>query len=89
MRTTLTIDDQLARALKSLAHHSDKPFKDVVNDTLRRGLTAAQALSEARSYSAPSYSMGQVAGGLNLDKALALAERLEDEEVARKLSMNK
>jgi hypothetical protein len=33
--------------------------------------------------------MGYVAGGLNLDKALALAERLEDEEVAHKLAINK
>ena len=29
------------------------------------------------------------AGGYNLDKALELAEHLEDEEIARKLELNK
>ena len=38
MRTTLTIDDHLARALKERAHRSGKPFKQIVNETLRAGL---------------------------------------------------
>jgi predicted transcriptional regulator len=40
MRTTLTIDDQVAEALKDLARRSDRSFEDVVNETLRRGLGA-------------------------------------------------
>jgi hypothetical protein len=89
MRTTLTIDDELARMLKNLAHGSDRPFKQVVYDTLRRGLRAEHALPEAKPYRAPSYSMGAVVSGANLDKALALAEAIEDEETARKLAINK
>ena len=38
MRTTLTLDDDLADALKQQAKLLDVPFKQVVNDTLRRGL---------------------------------------------------
>ena len=38
MRTTLTLDDDLAEALKERAKLLDVPFKQVVNDTLRRGL---------------------------------------------------
>ena len=38
MRTTLTLDDDLADALKQQAKLLDIPFKQVVNDTLRRGL---------------------------------------------------
>ena len=38
MRTTLTLDDDLADALKQRAKLLDVPFKQVVNDTLRLGL---------------------------------------------------
>jgi hypothetical protein len=41
MRTTLTIDDQLAEQLKQLAHDSGLPFKRVVNHALRQGLRMA------------------------------------------------
>ncbi len=43
MRTTLTLDDDLAAALKEQARRADQPFKQVVNDTLRRGLSPASA----------------------------------------------
>lgn len=39
MRTTLTLDDELAAALHAEARRSGRSFKDVVNETLRRGLT--------------------------------------------------
>ena len=38
MRITLTLDDDLADALKQQAKLLDVPFMQVVNDTLRRGL---------------------------------------------------
>ena len=47
MRTTLTLEDDLAAALKERAQRMDQPFKQVVNDTLRRGLSPA--LAEERS----------------------------------------
>ena len=46
MRTTLTLDDDLAAALKEQARRADRPFKQVVNDTLRRGLSPALAAAE-------------------------------------------
>ena len=39
MRTTLTLDDDLADSLKQQARLQNKPFKRVVNDTLRRGMS--------------------------------------------------
>jgi len=39
MRTTLTLDDDLVVALKERAQVLRKPFKQVVNDVLRRGLS--------------------------------------------------
>ncbi len=38
MRTTLTLDDDLAEALNRAARLSGRSFKAVVNETLRRGL---------------------------------------------------
>ena len=43
MRTTLTLDDDLADALRQQAKLLDIPFKRVVNNTLRRGLAPAAA----------------------------------------------
>ena len=39
MRTTLTIDDDIAAALKDCARASGRSFKAVVNEVMRNGLT--------------------------------------------------
>jgi hypothetical protein len=88
MRTTLTIDDHLARALKELAHRSGKPFKQIVNETLRAGLGAATA-RRSRPYKIKPAALGGVAPGVNLDKALALADAIEDQELAAKMRLRK
>ena len=41
MRTTLTLDDDIAHSLKERARLLNKPFKQVVNDALRRGISPA------------------------------------------------
>lgn len=38
MRTTLTLDDDVAVALERLRRTRDASLKDIVNDVLRRGL---------------------------------------------------
>jgi hypothetical protein len=43
VRTTLTLEDDLARELKDLAHERGAPFKQVVNDMLRAGLNGGAA----------------------------------------------
>jgi hypothetical protein len=40
MRTTLTLDPDVADKLKRLAHQRRETFKQTVNDILRRGLSA-------------------------------------------------
>jgi hypothetical protein len=42
VRTTLTLDDDVASLLSKEARKSGKPFKQVVNCYLRLGLTAAK-----------------------------------------------
>jgi hypothetical protein len=38
MRTTLTLEDDVAKELQETARRSGASFKEVVNETLRRGL---------------------------------------------------
>ena len=40
MRTTLTLDDDLARRLKEIARQHGRSFKEVTNEVIRRGLSA-------------------------------------------------
>ena len=47
MRTTLTLDDDVAARLRDLAHRRRLPFKEVVNSVLRRGLAAQERGAES------------------------------------------
>ncbi len=88
MRTTLTLESDVARELKEETRRSGRPFKRVVNDALRAGLAARRA-KPARRYRLTPVSLGGVLPGIDLDKALRLAEALEDEAAARKLELRK
>ncbi len=46
MRTTLTLDDDVAAKLRELAHRRRLSFKEVVNSVLRRGLAAQESRAE-------------------------------------------
>jgi hypothetical protein len=88
MRTTLTIDDAIFKALSDLARRSNKPFKQVVNETLRAGLCAPAART-GRRYKVKPAALGGVYPAINLDKALALADAIEDQELAAKMQLRK
>ena len=89
MRTTLTIEDNIARQLKEIVHRSGKPFKTVVNEALRAGIENNRIADVARPFRMNPVAMGDVVGPYDLDKALQLADHLEDEELVRKLAMRK
>lgn len=88
MRTTLTLEADVERALKEEVRRSGLPLKRIVNDTLRAGLAARKAPA-GRRYRLTPVSLGGVAPGIDLDKALRLAEALEDDAIGRKLEMRK
>ena len=87
MRTTLTIDDQLMRELKERAQREGVPLKQVVNQTIRRGLEV-ETRSKGKPYRARTYAMGRPLVPSH-DKSLQIAAALEDEEMARKLALRK
>jgi hypothetical protein len=88
MRTTVQIDDDLLRDLRERAHREGTSLAKLVNRALRHGISAlAQAGKPKRPYRQKTFSMGQPK--VNLDKALALAASLEDEEVCEELAQRK
>jgi hypothetical protein len=87
-RTTLTLEADLAKALRQRAHETNRSFKDVVNDTIRAGLAVARQ-PRRRAYRLTPVHLGGVRPGIDLDKALQLAGALEDSEIARKLELRK
>lgn len=89
MRTTLTIDDEVARQLRRVVHRSGKSFKAVVNEALRAGMVDDRVVTTARPYRLNPVSLGGVVGPYDLVKALQVADALEDEEVARELEIRK
>ena len=89
MRTTLTIEDALAKQLEDIVHRSGKSFQDVLNDALRAGIQDGRIAKTSKPYRLVPQSMGDVSDRYDLNKTLELADRLEDEELARKLRLKK
>ena len=61
-------------------------FKEALNSAVRAGLT--QAKGRRRSFAQKSLSLGREEN-FRWDKALEVAAAIEDEELARKLSLRK
>jgi len=82
----MTIDDDVAEALRNLAHERRQPFKPVVNETLRRGLSPQQPVEAP--FKQKAYDMG-LRPGIDPTKFNQLAAELEDEEILRKLQQGR
>ncbi len=77
MRTTLTLDEDVATRLLELQKRLDVSFKDIVNQTLRQGLE--QQVSRRKNapvFKVKARRMG-VRPGLNYDNIGELLEQLE------------
>ena len=88
MRTTVDLSPELLRRLRDLAHREGISFKQLINRVVQRGLEARKA-PKAPSRPLPVFSMGSPRAELRLDKALALAFGLEDEEQLQKLGQHR
>jgi hypothetical protein len=81
MRTTITLEADVAAGVRRVMRERQLTFKDAVNTTLRTGLGTER---KAQPYSLPTFRM-VVRPGIDLDHALRLAAGLEDEETVRTL----
>lgn len=86
MRTTVTLDPDVAARLNRLASERGATFKSTLNATLRAGLDADDP--NARPYEEITRDLG-VLPGFDVIKAHAKAAELEDDETVRKLELRK
>ncbi len=77
MRTTITLDDDVAAKLTSLARRTGRAFRAVVNDTLRRGLARPAASPPREPFKVEARDMGRLRPGLSLDNIADLIEQAE------------
>lgn len=77
MRTTLTIDDDIAARLAEAQRKTGLTFKEIVNQTLRRGLERQpSSLRNIPRFVIKARPMGQITG-LNYANIGELLEQLE------------
>lgn len=77
MRTTLTLDSDIAVKLKAEARRSGRPFREIVNEMLRRGLAQRRAASRPEPFRVVARDLGQLRPGLSLDSVADLIEQVE------------
>jgi plasmid stability protein len=80
VRTTVTLDDDLASRLRDAAHERGISFKAAINEAIRTGLEGPR---ERTPYRLTPVSMGVPA--TELTKATQIAAQLEDDELVRRL----
>ena len=77
MRTTLTLDEDVATRLKAEARKTGKPLKAIVNETLRDGLVSRRPGKKLPPFRVKARPMG-LRPGLNYDCISALLEYLDE-----------
>jgi hypothetical protein len=85
VRTTITLEEDTLRLVRELMQRDELCFKEAVNRAIRQGLSPAQ---RRRTFQQRTFSMG-FNPAIPYDKALQLADRLEDQELLRKFAAGK
>jgi hypothetical protein len=85
MRTTVTLDPDVAAKLKQVARERGISFKEALNASVRGGLRSTEA---PQPYQVPTRRLG-VKPGIDLNRALGIAGEMEDAETLRKLELRK
>ena len=84
MRTTLTLDRDVAERLRSEDRRTGKSLKAAVNEALRLGLALSGKPPRAPRFEVQPHPFG-FKPGIDLDRLNQLADELEVEEAARRL----
>jgi hypothetical protein len=79
MRTTLTIDDDVAAEIETLRREKEASLKDIVNDALRRGLADMRAPRKRTPFRTQAIDAG-AALMPNLDNTAEIIAMLEGED---------
>ena len=87
MRTTVTLDEDVDSMLRSFAQERGVSFKEALNEAVRSGIGGARS-TRRRPFRQKTFRMG-FRPEFRWDKAVAMAEAMEDEELMRKLELRK
>jgi hypothetical protein len=87
MRTTVTLDPDVERLIRDAMRERAISFKEALNEAARNGLRGKER-KRAKRFVQKSFRMG-AAQEFRWDKALAVADAIEDEELTRKLTLRK
>jgi hypothetical protein len=79
MRTTLTLDHDVADKTRALARRLGKPFKAVVNEALRLGLKQVEKPAKRQRYQTQPHAMG-LRQAYSLDNIQELLAQVEGED---------
>ena len=79
MRTTLTLDKDVAARLTQTAKKRGLPFKTIVNDALRAGLSTMDQPAETTAFRTAGFDLGPSLVG-SLDDVTGVLARIEGED---------
>lgn len=77
MRTTISLDDDLAAKLKAEMRRTGRPFKQIVNDLLRLSLNRPGSSHPREQFRIVPRDLGALRPGLSLDNVSELLEQAE------------
>lgn len=77
MRTTLTLDDDVAARLQAEAKRTGLPFKVVVNERLRLALALGATVQQRQPFIVEPRAMGGPVVGNSYDNVGALLDEIE------------
>lgn len=77
MRTTLTLDDDVAAKLAVEMRRTGKTFRETVNEYLRRGLMSRRPEGPRTTLRIRPRDIGRLLPGLSLDNVGDLLDRIE------------
>jgi len=77
VRTTVTLDEDVAAKLRDEARRRGKPFKQALNEALRRGLL--ERGSSPRPFRVRARGLGRLRPGVSLDDIADLLDQIEGE----------
>jgi hypothetical protein len=87
MRTTVTLDPDVERLIRDAMRERGISFKEALNEAARVGLRGKEP-KRVQKFTQKTFRMG-AGQEFRWDKALAVADAIEDEELSRKLTLRK
>jgi len=77
VRTTLILDDDVAAELQAASRRVGRPFRDIVNETLRCGLASQRRDAHRQAFKVMAHDLGDLRPGVSLDNVAELIEQVE------------